>query len=142
MASELFPARLRGSQVLKFQQRGQGCTQAEKGPWQHEDEAFMDALELIDRRDSPSQVRGQDPLFTSDVFWERHNEHQRPALGQLAASASPRVLSFHHDPEAANTGVSLLLVPRSGSFLRFHHHKQTKTGARKEVHEKMFPLDN
>jgi hypothetical protein len=131
MASELFPARLRGSQVLKFQQRGQGCTQAEKGPWQHEDEAFMDALELIDRRDSPSQVRGQDPLFTSDVFWERHNEHQRPALGQLAASASPRVLSFHHDPEAANTGVSLLLVPVADPFF-----DSTTTNKRKEEREK------
>jgi hypothetical protein len=131
MASELIPARLRGSQVLKFQQRGQGCTQAEKGPWQHEDEAVMDALELIDRRDSPSQVRGQDPLFTSDVFWERHNEHQRPALGQLAASASPRILSFHHDPEAANTGVSLLLVPVAD--LSFD---STTTNKRKEEREK------
>jgi len=91
----------------------------------------MDALELIDRRDSPSQVRGQDPLFTSDVFWERHNEHQRPALGQLAASASPRVLSFHHDPEAAITGISLLLVPVAD--LSFD---STTTNKRKEEREK------
>ena len=47
MASELIPARLRGSQILKFEQTGQGCSQAEKRYWQHEDEAFVDALELI-----------------------------------------------------------------------------------------------
>lgn len=49
MAQELVPAWLPGGQVLKFQQTDQGCAQAEKGRWQHEDEAFMDALELIDQ---------------------------------------------------------------------------------------------
>jgi hypothetical protein len=68
MAKELVHAQMRASEILKFQQTGEGCTQAEKGRWQHEDEAFMDALELIDRRESPSQVRGQDPLLMSDVF--------------------------------------------------------------------------
>ena len=84
MAEELVSTRLRGSQVFKLQQRGQGCTQTEKGCWQHEDEALMDALELIHRRNFRFQPTLENPLtyaYTSVVLSERNNEHHVPLSG-------------------------------------------------------------
>jgi hypothetical protein len=147
MAPELIHARLRGSQILRFQQTGQGCTQAETGHWQHEDEAFMDALELIDRRKSYFTSHRQ--ILSLPHTRASHFRNEKTSItSRSRETVSISIAEFtecYELGDAANVPVSSPLVPMwRDPFLRFRHHHQpppTKRGAEKEDHEKMFPLD-
>lgn len=117
MAPELIPAWLRGSQVLKFQQTGQGCTQAETGHWQHEDEAFMDALELIDRRKSISRHIGKSSLSYTRASHFRNEQTSITSRSRETVSISIAEFTECYElGDAANVPVLSLSYPCRGSF--------------------------
>lgn len=56
MASEHIHAWLRGRKLFQLQQAKQGCSQTKERCQQNEDEALMDALELIDEIEEQFQL--------------------------------------------------------------------------------------